>query len=227
MSLAPDWARRADRLPPRRASCSGSRRAVPAGIHAQPPLGVRRLRPMSRLHARELAVATLAASRAGGRVMDATLAELLGAATASDRTEDDRTEDDATRRRILDAALAEAASVGHRPPDGRGRRAPLAARADDASIGASRSRDDLVRALVLRETQRFLAAVAAGIERARDPQRRRGRGVHRRRRVRARSTRCCRAVRRDRAGRADRRWPPPRRSRALDGQRLHRPPDPR
>ena len=101
--------------------------------------------------------------------MEASLIELFGAATASDRTEDDRTEDDATRRRILDAALTEAASsgIGRLTVEDVVRRSRLGRM---TVYRRFRSRDDLVRALVLREAQRFLDAVAAGIERAPDPQ---------------------------------------------------------
>ena len=49
-------------------------------------------------------------------------------------------------------------------------------------------RDDLVAALVRRETQRFLGAVTDAIDAAEDPQRRRGGGVHRRGALRPRAS---------------------------------------
>jgi TetR/AcrR family transcriptional repressor of uid operon len=91
------------------------------------------------------------------------LAELLARAAE----QPDRSAADGNRERILDAALAEAAHVGF---------ARLTVEDVVRRCGLGRMtvyrrfprRDDLVRELVLRETQRFLAAVAEGIDRAKD-----------------------------------------------------------
>ena len=97
--------------------------------------------------------------------MSAALVELLGEAAG---TAQPLTDDDSNRERILDAALREAAAVGIE----RLTVEDVVRRAGLGRMTVYRRfprRDDLVRALVLRETQRFLAAVSAGIERASDP----------------------------------------------------------
>ena len=107
-----------------------------------------------------------AAPRAGGRVDEAA---------------------DRTSQRILDAALQEAAAVGLQ----RITVEDVVRRAGVSRMTAYRRyprRDDLVEALVRRETQRFLAAVADAIDAVEDPQRGRGRGVHRRGLVRPRAS---------------------------------------
>lgn len=76
---------------------------------------------------------------------------------------------DRTSRRILDAALQEAAAVGLQ----RLTVEDVVRRAGVSRMTAYRRyprRDDLVEALVRRETQRFLAAVADAIEAVEDPQ---------------------------------------------------------
>lgn len=76
---------------------------------------------------------------------------------------------DRTTQRILDAALQEAATVGLQ----RLTVEDVVRRARVARMTVYRRyprRDDLVEALVRRETQRFLAAVADGIEKTKDPQ---------------------------------------------------------
>jgi TetR/AcrR family transcriptional repressor of uid operon len=76
---------------------------------------------------------------------------------------------DRVREKILDAAVLEAAAVGI----DRLRVEEVARRSGVARMTLYRRfplRDDLVSALMLRETQRFLAAVAAGIDRTSDPQ---------------------------------------------------------
>ena len=95
--------------------------------------------------------------------MEASFAELLGTAASTERVDDD-----VTRRRILDAALAEAAMSGVN----RLTVEDVVRRSDLGRMTVYRRfqrRDELVRALILREVQRFLDAVAAGIERAPDP----------------------------------------------------------
>jgi TetR/AcrR family transcriptional repressor of uid operon len=75
---------------------------------------------------------------------------------------------DRASERILDAAVLEAAAVGI----DRLRVEEVARRSGIARMTLYRRfprRDDLIGALVLRETQRFLAAVAAGIDRAPRP----------------------------------------------------------
>ncbi|QUR67831.1 TetR/AcrR family transcriptional regulator [Mycobacterium spongiae] len=75
---------------------------------------------------------------------------------------------DRTSQRIIDAALQEAASVGMN----RFTVEDVVRRAGVARMTVYRRyprRDDIVAALALRETQRFLAAVANGIEHAEDP----------------------------------------------------------
>jgi TetR/AcrR family transcriptional regulator, repressor for uid operon len=95
---------------------------------------------------------------------DASLAELLThPATAADDEESDR-----TTQRILDAALAETAVTGLR----RLTVEDVVRRAGVARMTVYRRyprREDLVQALVARETQRFLKAVADGNAREDDP----------------------------------------------------------
>jgi TetR/AcrR family transcriptional regulator, repressor for uid operon len=98
-------------------------------------------------------------------VIDAALIEAVGEASAGGRVDEAA---DRTSQRILDAALAEAAAVGLRR---------ITVEDVVRRVGVSRMtvyrryprRDDLVEALVRRETQRFLAAVAFAIESADDP----------------------------------------------------------
>jgi TetR/AcrR family transcriptional regulator, repressor for uid operon len=76
---------------------------------------------------------------------------------------------DRTTQRILDAALTEAAAVGLR----RLTVEDVVRRAGVARMTLYRRyprREDLVQALVNRETQRFFTAVAAGVDRAADRQ---------------------------------------------------------
>jgi AcrR family transcriptional regulator len=98
-------------------------------------------------------------------VTDGSLVKLLGAATNSSG---DLEGVDRTSQRILDAALHEAATMGlHRLTV-----EDVVRRARVARMTVYRRyprRDDLVEALVRRETQRFLAAVADGIDSAGDP----------------------------------------------------------
>jgi AcrR family transcriptional regulator len=91
------------------------------------------------------------------------LAELVREAVAGHSPVDD----DPTRERILDAALAEGALAGvdRLTVEDVVRRSGLGRMTVYRRFA---KRDDLVRALVLRETERFLDAVAAGIERAPD-----------------------------------------------------------
>jgi AcrR family transcriptional regulator len=98
-------------------------------------------------------------------VIDAQLVEVVGGASAGGRIDEAA---DRTSRRILDAALTEAAAVGLQ----RITVEDVVRRAGVSRMTAYRRyprRDDLVEALVRRETQRFLAAVADGIERVEDP----------------------------------------------------------
>jgi TetR/AcrR family transcriptional regulator, repressor for uid operon len=91
-------------------------------------------------------------------------AALIGAAALGGVDEDV----DRTSRRILDAALREAAAVGLQ----RITVEDVVRRAGVSRMTAYRRyprRDDLVEALVRRETQRFLAAVADAIDAAEDP----------------------------------------------------------
>lgn len=93
------------------------------------------------------------------------LAELLTEAVVSGAAPE--AADDRTSERILDAAVLEAAAVGME----RFTVEDVVRRAGVGRMTAYRRfprRDDLVRALVMRETQRFLAAVAAGIDAAAD-----------------------------------------------------------
>jgi TetR/AcrR family transcriptional repressor of uid operon len=99
-------------------------------------------------------------------VIDAQLIEVVGAASAGGRVDEAA---DRTSQRILDAALTEAAAVGLQ----RITVEDVVRRAGVARMTAYRRyprRDDLVEALVRRETQRFLGAVADAIERVEDPQ---------------------------------------------------------
>lgn len=98
-------------------------------------------------------------------MMGATLIDLFGAAPRSGSID---AAADRTSQRILDAALQEAATVGLR----RLTVEDVVRRAGVARMTAYRRyprRDDLVEALVLRETQRFLAAVADAIAHTEDP----------------------------------------------------------
>lgn len=93
------------------------------------------------------------------------LVRLLGAATSADAGAEGG---DRTSQRILDAALHEAATVGLQ----RLTVEDVVRRARVARMTVYRRyprRDDLVEALVRRETQRFLAAVSEGIDNATDP----------------------------------------------------------
>jgi TetR/AcrR family transcriptional repressor of uid operon len=95
-------------------------------------------------------------------VNDLQLVEVVGGASAGGRVDEAA---DRTSQRILDAALAEAASVGLQ----RITVEDVVRRAGVSRMTAYRRyprRDDLVEALVRRETQRFLAAVADSIDRA-------------------------------------------------------------
>jgi TetR/AcrR family transcriptional regulator, repressor for uid operon len=98
-------------------------------------------------------------------VIDRDLIDVVGAATAGGRVDESA---DRTSQRILDAALAEAASVGLQ----RLTVEEVVRRAGVSRMTAYRRyprRDDLVAALARRETQRFLAAVADAIDRAAAP----------------------------------------------------------
>jgi TetR/AcrR family transcriptional regulator, repressor for uid operon len=98
-------------------------------------------------------------------VTDLHLVEVVGGATTGSRIDE---ASDRTSRRILDAALTEAASVGLQ----RITVEDVVRRAGVSRMTAYRRyprRDDLVAALARRETQRFLGAVADAIERAEDP----------------------------------------------------------
>jgi TetR/AcrR family transcriptional regulator, repressor for uid operon len=93
------------------------------------------------------------------------LVEVVGGATAGGRVDE---ASDRTSLRILDAALAEAASVGLQ----RITVEDVVRRAGVSRMTAYRRyprRDDLVAALARRETQRFLGAVADAIDRAENP----------------------------------------------------------
>jgi TetR/AcrR family transcriptional repressor of uid operon len=98
-------------------------------------------------------------------VNDAALIEVVGGASAFNNVDEAA---DRTSQRILDAALQEAAAVGLQ----RITVEDVVRRAGVSRMTAYRRyprRDDLVEALVRRETQRFLAAVADAIECAADP----------------------------------------------------------
>lgn len=101
-------------------------------------------------------------------MIDSSLIEVLGGAISPrlDGIVDEAV--DRTSQRILDAALAEAASVGLQ----RITVEDVVRRAGVSRMTAYRRyprRDDLVEALVRRETQRFLAAVADAIDTTPDP----------------------------------------------------------
>jgi TetR/AcrR family transcriptional repressor of uid operon len=98
-------------------------------------------------------------------VIDTALIEVVGAAAAGGTVDEAA---DRTSQRILDAALHEAASVGLQ----RITVEDVVRRAAVSRMTAYRRyprRDDLVEALVRRETQRFLAAVADAIDAVDDP----------------------------------------------------------
>ena len=98
-------------------------------------------------------------------MIDAQLIEVVGGASAGGRVDDAA---DRTSQRILDAALTEAAAVGLK----RITVEEVVRRAGVSRMTAYRRyprRDDLVEALVRRETQRFLAAVADAIDAVDDP----------------------------------------------------------
>jgi AcrR family transcriptional regulator len=98
-------------------------------------------------------------------VIDGQLIEVVGGATVGVSVDDAA---DRTSRRILDAALHEAAAVGLQ----RITVEDVVRRAGVSRMTAYRRyprRDDLVEALVRRETQRFLAAVADAIDAVEDP----------------------------------------------------------
>jgi AcrR family transcriptional regulator len=98
-------------------------------------------------------------------VIDGRLIEVVGGATVGVSVDDAA---DRTSRRILDAALHEAAAVGLQ----RITVEDVVRRAGVSRMTAYRRyprRDDLVEALVRRETQRFLAAVADAIDAVEDP----------------------------------------------------------
>jgi AcrR family transcriptional regulator len=101
--------------------------------------------------------------------MDGNLVALVTAATDTASRDDTRHDPaDRTAQRLLDAAVVEAAHVGVQ----RITVEDVVRRAGVSRMTAYRRyprRDDLIEALVQRETQRFLAAVAAGISSAQDP----------------------------------------------------------
>jgi AcrR family transcriptional regulator len=99
-------------------------------------------------------------------VIDAQVIEVVGGASAGGRIDEAA---DRTSQRILDAALTEAAAVGLQ----RITVEDVVRRAGVSRMTAYRRyprRDDLVEALVRRETQRFLGAVADAIESVEDPE---------------------------------------------------------
>ena len=102
--------------------------------------------------------------------MDSVLVNLLGAATVSGNSKDRQADSSGqTTSRILDAARQEAAAVGLQ----RLTVEDVVRRAGVARMTVYRRyprRDDLVEALVRRETQRFLTAVADAIGRVDDPE---------------------------------------------------------
>ena len=98
-------------------------------------------------------------------MIGAQVIEAVGGATTAERIDE---EADRTSQRILDAALQEAAAVGLQ----RITVEDVVRRAGVSRMTAYRRyprRDDLVAALVRRETQRFLGAVADAIEAVEDP----------------------------------------------------------
>jgi AcrR family transcriptional regulator len=102
-------------------------------------------------------------------VIDAHLIEAVGGVVSSGRAGGSVDESaDRTSQRILNAALQEAAAVGLQ----RITVEDVVRRAGVSRMTAYRRyprRDDLVEALVRRETQRFLAAVADAIDATEDP----------------------------------------------------------
>jgi AcrR family transcriptional regulator len=102
-------------------------------------------------------------------VIDAQLIDVVGDAVSAGKAGGNVDESaDRTSQRILDAALQEAAAVGLQ----RITVEDVVRRAGVSRMTAYRRyprRDDLVEALVRRETQRFLAAVADAIEATEDP----------------------------------------------------------
>ena len=97
-------------------------------------------------------------------MIDAQLIEVVGGASSVGRVDEAA---DRTSQRIMDAALTEAAAVGLQ----RITVEDVVRRAGVSRMTAYRRyprRDDLVEALVRRETQRFLGAVADAIERVED-----------------------------------------------------------
>lgn len=98
-------------------------------------------------------------------MIDGQLLGVVGGAAGRDNVDDAA---DRTSRRILDAALQEAAAVGLQ----RLTVEDVVRRAGVSRMTAYRRyprRDDLVEALVRRETQRFLSAVADAIDAVEDP----------------------------------------------------------
>ncbi len=98
-------------------------------------------------------------------MIDAQLIEVVGGASVGGRVDEAA---DRTSQRILDAALQEAATVGLQ----RITVEDVVRRAGVSRMTAYRRyprRDDLVEALVRRETQRFLGAVADAIDATGDP----------------------------------------------------------
>jgi TetR/AcrR family transcriptional regulator, repressor for uid operon len=98
-------------------------------------------------------------------VIDAHLIEIVGGASSGGNIDEAA---DRTSQRILDAALQEAASVGLQ----RITVEDVVRRAGVSRMTAYRRyprRDDIVQALVRRETQRFLATVADAIDSVEDP----------------------------------------------------------
>jgi TetR/AcrR family transcriptional regulator, repressor for uid operon len=98
-------------------------------------------------------------------VIDGLLVAVVGGATVGDRVDESA---DRTSQRVLDAALQEAAAVGLQ----RITVEDVVRRAGVSRMTAYRRyprRDDLVEALVRREAQRFLAAVADAIDAVEDP----------------------------------------------------------
>ena len=98
-------------------------------------------------------------------MIDAQLIEIVGGASAGGSVDEAA---DRTSQRILDAARHEAAAVGLQ----RITVEDVVRRAGVSRMTAYRRyprRDDLIVALVRRETQRFLAAVADAIDAAEDP----------------------------------------------------------
>jgi TetR/AcrR family transcriptional repressor of uid operon len=102
-------------------------------------------------------------------VIDAQLIEVIGGAASIGKAGGNVDEAaDRTSQRILDAALQEAAAVGLQ----RITVEDVVRRAGVSRMTAYRRyprRDDLVQALVRRETQRFLGAVADAIDATEDP----------------------------------------------------------